>query len=56
MFIEVEEEYDEKPHFELTNVTPCAELATCLDVTKDFDSVKFEGKLSDVPVIYIAAF
>ncbi len=54
MILYVEEAYEEPPNFEFKPGAACEPHFTCINVTKDGDSITFTGKLTDVPTNYTA--
>ncbi len=45
----IEEEYDEPTNFSFDVPPPCPDQSICLKITKNADSITFEGILTEVP-------
>ncbi len=54
MIFDVEEAYDEAPKFVFNPDSDCQPDFTCINVTRDSDSITFTGKLTTVPTNYTA--
>lgn len=54
MIIYMEEAYDAPPNFEFNPKAGCKHNFTCVNVTRDGDSITFAGKLTSVPTNYTA--
>ncbi len=55
MIVYVEEAYDKKPDFDFSPSSESAHDKTCINVTRDGDSITFEGKLTQIPTKFAAA-